>query len=205
MGTRNSKPRGRKKSKRQTTVRTATTRRGVRKGLEKIPLRAAPAFLRGGTKAPEPAARPPRSAPDEDNPLSRIDAMLESAVSSEESDLLRGGTMPEPDVTDAPPAGRFEPGDSPEDETIAAAPDEISTAEADALLGAVTPDEPQRSGASGAAVLNELVDEIEKDLERDLERHSPPISLPDYRRVIGCWTAPVNPESPRETHKEARK
>jgi hypothetical protein len=71
------------------------------------------------------------------------------------------------------------------------------------------PPQPARSGASGAAVINELVDEIEKDLERNLDRHAPPLSIPKYGRTIGCWVAPlvdepemISPGARKKDHEE---
>jgi hypothetical protein len=43
-----------------------------------------------------------------------------------------------------------------------------------------------RTGALGATILNDLVEEIERDLERDLGRHPPQDVLPAYRRAAGC-------------------
>ena len=42
---------------------------------------------------------------------------------------------------------------------------------------------PERTGAPGADMLNDLVDQIEKDLVR------PPTAsdLPDYSSTAGCW------------------
>lgn len=45
---------------------------------------------------------------------------------------------------------------------------------------------PQRTGSTGATILNNLVDEIEKGLERDLARVPPDIVLQQYRRVVPC-------------------
>jgi hypothetical protein len=43
---------------------------------------------------------------------------------------------------------------------------------------------PQRTGATGATIMNDLVDEIEKGLERELARA--PIEAGGYRRVLAC-------------------
>ncbi|HEU4403520.1 MAG TPA: hypothetical protein VFT43_15590 [Candidatus Polarisedimenticolia bacterium] len=47
-----------------------------------------------------------------------------------------------------------------------------------------------RTGASGATVMNDLVDEIERDFEKEMERHAPEAALPPYRRTIGCSFSP---------------
>jgi hypothetical protein len=49
---------------------------------------------------------------------------------------------------------------------------------------------PQRTGSTGATILNNLVDEIEKGLERDLARVPPDIVLQQYRRVVPCSFGP---------------
>lgn len=48
----------------------------------------------------------------------------------------------------------------------------------------------QRTGSTGAMILNNLVDEIEKGLERDLARVPPDIVLQQYRRVVPCSLGP---------------
>lgn len=45
---------------------------------------------------------------------------------------------------------------------------------------------PQRTGTTGATILNNLVDEIEKGLERDLARVPLEIAQQGYRRVVPC-------------------
>jgi hypothetical protein len=140
-----------------------------RSRLEKIPIPPAPAFLQSTTRAPErkqdPGNDPPPGADIADevrtDPLG-LDALSTNAISDEEADLLLG-------VTPAVGADRSEP--------VHEEPP-----------GPVTP---ARSGASGAAVLNELVDEIEKDLERDLDRHAPEPQARRYGRTIGCWVSPL--------------
>ena len=48
-----------------------------------------------------------------------------------------------------------------------------------------------RTGALGATILHDLVDEIERDLERDLGRLALPDALPAYRSTAACsFTAP---------------
>ncbi len=43
-----------------------------------------------------------------------------------------------------------------------------------------------RTGALGARILNDLVEEIEKDLEDEMVRHPAETALPPYRRTVGC-------------------
>lgn len=45
---------------------------------------------------------------------------------------------------------------------------------------------PERTGDSGATVMNDLVDQIERGIERDLGRVSPDTTLPAYRLTVGC-------------------
>ena len=49
---------------------------------------------------------------------------------------------------------------------------------------------PQRTGSTGATILNNLVDEIEKGLERDLARIPLEIAQQHYRRVVPCSFGP---------------
>jgi len=60
--------------------------------------------------------------------------------------------------------------------------------------GGITPviegDTPPRTGATGATILNNLVDEIEKGLERDLARIPIEIAQQRYRRVVPCSLGP---------------
>lgn len=60
----------------------------------------------------------------------------------------------------------------------------IGTPHIEAVAGAAAPS--PRTGAIGASVLNDIVEEIERDLERDLARHAPAASVPAYRRTVGC-------------------
>ena len=50
---------------------------------------------------------------------------------------------------------------------------------------------PLRTGATGATILNNLVDEIEKGLERDLARIPIEIVQQRYRRVVPCSLGPA--------------
>ena len=74
-----------------------------------------------------------------------------------------------------------------------ASPNEVSHREVDELIGdaGALSEEPavavaERTGATGAAILNDLVDEIEKGLEREPGRPvADPAAVP-YRNVIAC-------------------
>ena len=54
---------------------------------------------------------------------------------------------------------------------------------------------PQRTGATGATILNDLVDEIEKGLEREIARTPLEITSQGYRRVVTCATGPVSSQA----------
>ena len=51
---------------------------------------------------------------------------------------------------------------------------------------------PQRTGATGATILNDLVDEIEKGLEREIARAPLEITSQGYRRVVTCASGSVS-------------
>jgi len=128
-----------------------------------------------------------------------------NAISDEEADLLlgvnpaaeAGGPRPAPGRSLVPYTGDAVAAELPEGA--------LTEAETDDLLGlapgpdVLPPDTPPaaarpdasdataRSGASGAAVLNELVDEIAKDLERQV----PAVRARRYGRTIGCWVSPL--------------
>ncbi len=51
---------------------------------------------------------------------------------------------------------------------------------------------PPRTGATGATILNDLVDEIEKGLEREIARAPIEITSQGYRRVVTCASGPVS-------------
>jgi hypothetical protein len=65
-------------------------------------------------------------------------------------------------------------------------------------------DRADRTGALGATILNDLVDEIEKDLEAEIERHADAWALPPYRRVVGCSYSPAAPSDVPDTDAENR-
>jgi hypothetical protein len=50
---------------------------------------------------------------------------------------------------------------------------------------------PERTGDSGATIMNDLVDQIERDIERDLGRVTPDATLPAYRLAVGCSLDPT--------------
>ena len=98
----------------------------------------------------------------------------------------------------APPAA---PSAAPRVATPAAAPPAgaVSYLEMSELLspgheGGITPIiegiAPQRTGSTGATILNNLVDEIEKGLERDLARIPLEIAQQHYRRIVPCSFGP---------------
>lgn len=193
MGT---KRRGKARSQ-QGPGRSRPGGRFSRSRLEKIPIPPVPAFLRTANRAPEK-----KQEPISDLPPGIIGP---DAISDEEADILLGLTPPaEPDLS------LPTPGQSPD---LHLPEGGLTEDEADELLGLgpanpalqhdgvpeagapVDPDAPARSGASGAAVLNDLVDEIEKDLERGLDRHEPEAQARRYGRTIGCWVAPLVDDS----------
>jgi len=55
----------------------------------------------------------------------------------------------------------------------------------------------ERTGAIGATVIKDLVDEIERDIVRDLSRHHPEASLPPYRRTLACSFRSSDPTGPK--------
>ncbi len=55
----------------------------------------------------------------------------------------------------------------------------------------IEPITPQRTGATGATILNDLVDEIEKGLEKDLARAPLDMIARGYRRVVACSGGPA--------------
>ncbi len=143
--------------------------------LRKIPLPPVPTFLHGAGKP-----RAPRETSDPPVPA----ALMDGANTDEEADLILGGSLPDLTIP-----GNGTPGGAPSPEAADNLESGITGEESDGLLESLAaPNEPERSGASGATVLNELVDEIQKDLARDLDRHAPPIELPVYRHTIGCWS-----------------
>ena len=187
-------------TKRRGTARSKTTPgrarpggRSTRNRHEKIPIPPMPAFLQTKTRAPEKTHEPGNDSP--------LGVTGHNVISDEEADLLLGVTsLAEPDQSqpapDQPPVSELPEGALTEDEAdellglapgtaavpTVALPDPSPTVESDASA---------RSGASGATVLNELVDEIERDLERDLDRHGPTTQARKYGRIIGCWVSPL--------------
>jgi hypothetical protein len=58
------------------------------------------------------------------------------------------------------------------------------------IAPAIEPLSPQRTGATGATILNDLVDEIEKGLEKELARAPIEVMNQRYRRVVACASGP---------------
>jgi hypothetical protein len=56
---------------------------------------------------------------------------------------------------------------------------------------------PLRTGATGATILNDLVDQIEKGLEKDLARTPLNMLSKEYRRVVACASGPALGRAPR--------
>jgi hypothetical protein len=133
---------------------------------QRIPLPPLPQFRR-----PAPDARPASSAPAESRPAPPAPTgATQRGLSPEEAALILGEDLGV--GSSALPSG-------PEHEGRPSA----------GLTDAV----PKRTGASGAAVMNDLVDEIERDLEREIARLQPDAALPTYRRALGCSLAPGAP------------
>jgi len=70
------------------------------------------------------------------------------------------------------------------------------------IAPAIEPLSPQRTGATGATILNDLVDEIEKGLEKELARAPIEGMTRRYRRVVACASGPgtgqaAGPRRPR--------
>jgi len=134
-----------------------------------------------------------------------------SGVSDEETDLLLGGGLldeslddefesliaGEAEVTNLPtasPAGMRPGGQRPEREASG------RPADAEAAESGVAPP-PERPGAPGAEVLNDLVEEIERDLEEEVNRLTlqSQKTLPTYRKTIPCSFVPVaRPDAPKK-------
>jgi len=59
------------------------------------------------------------------------------------------------------------------------------------IVPVIEPPAPLRTGATGATILNDLVDEIEKGLEKDLARAPLDTMAQGYRRVVACAGGPA--------------
>ena len=134
--------------------------------LKRIPLPALPHFRRAGM---EPGAAP--------------------ATRSGPGVVAPGAPSPDPH---GPPASAAGP---------AAPSGPVSSLEMSELLGPgheggiapiIEPLTPQRTGATGATILNDLVDEIEKGLEKDLARAPVDMIARGYRRVVACTGGPAS-------------
>jgi hypothetical protein len=60
----------------------------------------------------------------------------------------------------------------------------------------IEPASPPRTGATGATILNDLVDEIEKGLEKELARTAMSATTQVYRRVVACAVGPERRTEP---------
>jgi hypothetical protein len=122
------------------------------------------------------------------------------------------GTPPGQDaaVPDAPPARELQ--GAPEVAREARRPPgAVSHLEMSELLGpdheggiapAIESAIPLRTGATGATILNDLVDQIEKGLEKDLARTPLSVLSKEYRRVVACAGGPALGRTPRPTPSE---
>ena len=113
-------------------------------------------------------------------------------------------------VTDAPPVPELQgaPEVAPE---ARRSPGAVSHLEMSELLGpdheggiapAIESTTPLRTGATGATILNDLVDQIEKGLEKDLARTPLSVLSKEYRRVLACAGGPALARAPRPTPSE---
>lgn len=168
----------------------------------RIPLPSLPTFRKvtGKGSAEEDTAPGERAKP-ETPPANRPAVKpTASGVSQEETDLLLGGTLDddfesligsEEDVAEIPQAPRE--GEPPERESSDRPP--VAQAAESAMA-----EPPERSGAPGADILNDLVEEIEKDLEEEVNRLTLQTqrTLPAYRKTIPCSFVPAaRPDIPK--------
>ena len=58
---------------------------------------------------------------------------------------------------------------------------------------------PPRTGATGATILNDLVDEIERGLEREIARAPLEFTSQGYRRGVTCSSGPALPDAADST------
>ncbi len=63
----------------------------------------------------------------------------------------------------------------------------------------IEPRAPQRTGTTGAVIMNDLVDEIEKGLEKELARAPVDMMTQGYRQVLACaYLRPGNQEGRKD-------
>lgn len=155
----------------------------ARSRFEKIPIPPVPTFLQSTTRATASREGPVHDAPAAPG--------RPGAISDEEADLLLGVTSSAEAGAPALPESALTEDEADELLGLAPGPAIIPPGDSPEPARPVAPTEPARSGASGAAVLNELVEEIEKDLERDLDRHPQSLQARRYGRTVGCWVSPL--------------
>lgn len=169
----------------------------------RIPLPSLPALRRvtGKGSAEEgtpPSERAKAETPPVDRPAARPTA---SGVSHEETDLLLDGTLD--DEFESLIGGEADVADLLQAPTGGEPPERESSDRPPAAQAAepVMADSPERPGAPGADVLNELVEEIEKDLEEEVNRLTLQTqrTLPTYRKTIPCSFVPAaGPDVPKK-------
>jgi hypothetical protein len=135
--------------------------------LKRIPLPALPHFRRGGTEAGAVPVTP--SAPSTAAPA-----------------------VPSPDALRPPASAALSGPVSPLEMSELLAPDHEG-----GLAPVIESVAPPRTGATGATILNDLVDEIEKGLEKDLARAPIDVIARGYRRVVACAGGPASTDPAR--------
>ena len=105
------------------------------------------------------------------------------------------GARPAPLAAAAEAAARATPATYEADVTASLPAGAVSHLEMSELLGpdheggimpAIEPAAPQRTGTTGATILNDLVDQIEKGLEKELARAPIEVLTQGYRSVVAC-------------------
>ena len=134
---------------------------------------------------------------DEESDLLLDGSLLDGGLKDDEFESLIGG---DEDAADLPGASAAT--DLPADSAAGASSEGEAPghppAEQAAESGVTSP--PERPGAPGAEVLNDLVEEIEKDLEEEVNRLTLQTqkTLPTYRKTIPCSFVPVaRPDGPK--------
>ena len=137
-----------------------------------------------------PPSAPPRPAPAADLRRIPLPALPHfRRPETNRAEAAAGATVPDVAASPAPSSGPAAP---------------VSHVEMSELLapghdGGIAPAidwaVPQRTGATGATILNDLVDEIEKGLEREIARAPLEITSQGYRRVVACSSGPALPDA----------
>jgi len=101
-------------------------------------------------------------------------------------------TLPDAGARPAVPAGRAGPVSHVEMSEL------LAPGHEGGISPAIDAAVPLRTGATGATILNDLVDEIEKGLEREIARTPHEFTSQGYRRVVTCASRPPssNTEDP---------